>query len=159
MLFRSDLDAYDLYLAGRAQMRSRGLDGITQATELFEAAVARDSTWAPAWAGLAESRALYPFYADGSNASRDSAVWRRSLEGAEEAAQHALDLDSLAADAGRDPAEIKRTSSLSLDDLGTAHKHASKWHDAGYDYLVCGWPDAGREQVERFVEEVVPEFS
>lgn len=68
-------------------------------------------------------------------------------------------LDSLAADAGRDPAEIKRTSSLSLDDLGTAHKHASKWHDAGYDYLVCGWPDAGREQVERFVEEVVPEFS
>ena len=89
-----DLAAYDLYLAGRAQMRSRGLEGITQATELFEAAVARDSNWAPAWAGLAESRALYPFYADGSNASRDSAVWRRSLEGAEEAAQHALDLDS-----------------------------------------------------------------
>jgi TolB-like protein len=89
-----DLAAYDLYLAGRAQMRSRGLEGITQATELFEAAVARDSTWAPAWAGLAESRALYPFYADGNNASRDSAVWRRSLEGAEEAAQHALDLDS-----------------------------------------------------------------
>jgi TolB-like protein/Flp pilus assembly protein TadD len=89
-----DLAAYDLYLAGRAQMRSRGLAGITQATELFEAAVARDSTWAPAWAGLAESRALYPFYADGNNASRDSAVWRRSLEGAEEAARHALDLDS-----------------------------------------------------------------
>ena len=68
-------------------------------------------------------------------------------------------LDSLAAEAGRDPAEIKRTSSLSLDDLGTAHKHASKWRDAGYDYLVCGWPDAGREQVERFVAEVVPDFA
>lgn len=88
-----DLDAYDLYLAGRARMRSRGLDGITQAIELFEAAVARDSNWAPAWAGLAESRALYPFYADGNSASPDSAVWRRSLEGAEQAALKALDLD------------------------------------------------------------------
>jgi len=88
-----DLDAYDLYLAGRAQMRSRGLEGITQATELFEAAVARDSGWAPAWAGLAESRALYPFYAGGNGASADSAVWRRSLESAEEAARHALELD------------------------------------------------------------------
>jgi alkanesulfonate monooxygenase SsuD/methylene tetrahydromethanopterin reductase-like flavin-dependent oxidoreductase (luciferase family) len=68
-------------------------------------------------------------------------------------------VDSLAADAGRDPAEIKRASSLSLDDLQTAAKHASKWRDAGYDYLVCGWPDAGREQVERFVSEVMPEFS
>jgi len=88
-----DLAAYDLYLAGRAQMRIRGLDGITQAMELFEAAVIRDSSWAPAWAGLAESRALYPYYADGINASQDSAVWRRSLDGAEEAARNSLDLD------------------------------------------------------------------
>ena len=89
-----DLDAYDLYLAGRAQMRVRGLDGILQATELFEAAVARDSSWAPAWAGLAESRALYPFYAAGSSDSRDSAVWRQSLESAAAAARRALELDS-----------------------------------------------------------------
>jgi len=88
-----DFDAYDLYLAGRSQMRVRGLDGVLQATDLFEAAVARDSSWAPAWAGLAEVRALYPFYADGNSASSDSAVWRQSLESAEEAALRALALD------------------------------------------------------------------
>jgi TolB-like protein/tetratricopeptide (TPR) repeat protein len=88
-----DLDAYDLYLAGRAQLRRRGRDGIRQATELFEAAVTRDSNWAPAWAGLAESRALYPFYAAGSRASQDSTVWKTALKGAEDAAQRALALD------------------------------------------------------------------
>ena len=67
-------------------------------------------------------------------------------------------LDELAVEAGRDPASITRASSLSLDDLDTARKHAAKWRDAGYGYLVCGWPDAGRAQVEAFVREVMPEF-
>ena len=44
-------------------------------------------------------------------------------------------------EAGRDPASIMRASSLSLDDLDTARKHAAKWRDAGYGYLVCGWPE------------------
>ena len=68
-------------------------------------------------------------------------------------------VDQLAAEAGRDPSSIERASSLSLDDLDTARKHAAKWRDAGYDYLVCGWPDAGRAQVERFATEVLPELS
>jgi F420-dependent oxidoreductase-like protein len=68
-------------------------------------------------------------------------------------------LDELAAKAGRDPKDIARATSLSLDDLDTARKHAGKWVDAGYDYLVCGWPDAGRGQIERFVEDVLPEFA
>lgn len=68
-------------------------------------------------------------------------------------------LDELATKAGRDPKDIQRATSLSLDDLGTARKHAGKWVDAGYDYLVCGWPDAGRAQIERFVKDVMPEFA
>jgi alkanesulfonate monooxygenase SsuD/methylene tetrahydromethanopterin reductase-like flavin-dependent oxidoreductase (luciferase family) len=68
-------------------------------------------------------------------------------------------LDELAAEAGRDPAAITRASSLSLDDLDTARKHAAKWRDAGYGYLVCGWPDAGRAQVEAFAREVMPDFT
>jgi alkanesulfonate monooxygenase SsuD/methylene tetrahydromethanopterin reductase-like flavin-dependent oxidoreductase (luciferase family) len=68
-------------------------------------------------------------------------------------------LDELAASAGRDPASILRASSLSLDDLDTARKHASKWRDAGYGYLVCGWPEAGRPQVEAFTRDVMPEFT
>ena len=68
-------------------------------------------------------------------------------------------IDELAAEAGRDPSAILRASSLSLDDLGTARKHATKWRDAGYGYLVCGWPDAGASQVEAFAREVMPELA
>ena len=68
-------------------------------------------------------------------------------------------LDELAIDAGRNPSAIRRASSLSLDDLETARKHAGKWRDAGYDYLVCGWPDSGRQQIERFAKEIMPEFT
>ena len=68
-------------------------------------------------------------------------------------------IDQLAIEAGRDPADILRAGSLSLDDIDTARKHATKWRDAGYGYLVCGWPGAGADQVERFVRDVVPEFT
>jgi TolB-like protein len=91
----ADLEAYDLYLAGRARMRERG-QSVFEAARLFEAAVARDSAWAPAWAGLAESRALLPFYAPGPDdpqVSPDSAYWARSLDAAELAARRALALD------------------------------------------------------------------
>jgi F420-dependent oxidoreductase-like protein len=68
-------------------------------------------------------------------------------------------LDELAVEAGRDPLSITRASSLSLDDLDTARKHASKWVDEGYGYLVCGWPEGGRSQVEAFARDVMPELA
>jgi F420-dependent oxidoreductase-like protein len=68
-------------------------------------------------------------------------------------------LDELAAAAGRDPATILRAGSLSLDDLDTARRHAEKWRDSGWGYLVCGWPSAGRQQVEAFAREVMPELT
>jgi F420-dependent oxidoreductase-like protein len=67
-------------------------------------------------------------------------------------------LDELATEAGRDPSAIVRAGSLSLDDLGTARKHAAKWQEAGYGYLVCGWPSTGDRQVEAFAGEVMIDF-
>ena len=67
-------------------------------------------------------------------------------------------VDELAAKDGRDPKDIVRAGSLSLDDLDTARKHAAKWRDTGAGYLVCGWPGAGRKQVEAFARDVMPEF-
>ena len=67
-------------------------------------------------------------------------------------------LDQLATDAGRDPSTIMRAASLSLDDLQAARRHGSKWREAGYGYLVCGWPAAGEAHVEAFVRDVLPEF-
>ena len=69
-----------------------------------------------------------------------------------------LRLDELAAEAGRDSASILRASSLSLDDLDTARKHATKWRGAGCGYLVCGWPEEGRSQIEAFVRDVMPDL-
>jgi alkanesulfonate monooxygenase SsuD/methylene tetrahydromethanopterin reductase-like flavin-dependent oxidoreductase (luciferase family) len=68
-------------------------------------------------------------------------------------------IDRLAEEAGRDPSAILRAGSLSLDDLETAGRHAAKWRDAGYGYLVCGWPGEGEPQIERFVREVMPDFA
>jgi len=68
-------------------------------------------------------------------------------------------LDDLATEAGRDPSSIMRASSLSLDDLDTARRHVTRWRDAGYGYLVCGWPEAGRAQIEDFARDVLPEFT
>jgi F420-dependent oxidoreductase-like protein len=68
-------------------------------------------------------------------------------------------IDELATAAGREPSSIVRASSISLDDLDTARRHAAKWRDAGYGYLVCGWPGEGHAQVERFAREVMPELT
>jgi F420-dependent oxidoreductase-like protein len=68
-------------------------------------------------------------------------------------------LDELAEKAGRDPVTIARAGSLSLsDDFDTIRRYITKWRDGGWSYLVCGWPEEGRERVEQFASEVLPEF-
>jgi alkanesulfonate monooxygenase SsuD/methylene tetrahydromethanopterin reductase-like flavin-dependent oxidoreductase (luciferase family) len=68
-------------------------------------------------------------------------------------------IDALAEEAGRDPKAIMRAGSLSLDDLDTARRDAETWRDAGYGYLVCGWPAAGRGQVEAFARSVLTDLA
>ena len=57
------------------------------------------------------------------------------------------------------PASILRAGSLSLDDVDAAQGKAAAWRDAGYGYLVCGWPGGGREQVEAFARDVMSKFA
>jgi adenylate cyclase len=112
-----DLEAYDLYLAGRARMRERG-ESVMEAIDLFEAAIARDSGWAPAWAGLAESRSLVPYY---NEAAEDSASWAGHLDAAEKAAVRALELDP------------KNASAIVA--LGNVHRDRWDWADAEAAYV------------------------
>ncbi|MCL7962925.1 MAG: tetratricopeptide repeat protein [marine benthic group bacterium] len=88
----ADLDAYELYLTGRARMRERG-EGVPEAVDLFEATVARDSSWAPGWAGLAQAHSLFPYYGDFENDEEEEASWPASLSAAERAANRALAID------------------------------------------------------------------
>ena len=96
----ADLEAYDLYLAGRARMRERG-ESLQEAIRLFEAAIARDSAWAPAWAGLAEVTEIHLWYTspDGSRTRGDSSFVATALDAAGNAARRALELDPRTASA------------------------------------------------------------
>jgi F420-dependent oxidoreductase-like protein len=106
----------------------------------------------PIWIGGTGPKRTLPIVA------RFADVWH--AWGTPTSLQEANDrIDQLATEAGRDPKSIQRAGSLSLDDLDTARKHGLKWREAGYDYLVCGWPDAGASQVEAFVRDVLPELS
>lgn len=106
----------------------------------------------PIWVGGSGPRRTLPLVA------RFADVWH--AWGSPNSLREANDrLDEVAAAAGRDPSSIVRASSLSLDDLDVARKHAAKWRDAGYGYLVCGWPDAGRARIEEFARDVLPEFT
>jgi tetratricopeptide (TPR) repeat protein len=86
-----DLEAYDLYLKGRFAWNQRTAAAITEAVKYLEQAVARDSGFARAWAGLADAYILLVPYA---GASRED-TWPK----ARAAAQRALALDSTLAEA------------------------------------------------------------
>jgi eukaryotic-like serine/threonine-protein kinase len=86
-----DLQAYDLYLKGRFAWNQRTGPALKEAVRHLEQAVARDSTFARAWAALADAYLLVVPYAGGSPAD----TWRK----ARAAANKALALDSTSAEA------------------------------------------------------------
>ncbi|MEP7002151.1 MAG: protein kinase [bacterium] len=59
-----DARAYDLYLQGRFFQTKRTTDDVTRAIGLFKQAIARDSMFAQAWAGLADAYLVQAFYSN-----------------------------------------------------------------------------------------------
>ena len=55
--YETSPEAYDLYLRARALQIQRGLSGYDQSIGLFEEAIAKDPSFAPAYAGLAAAHA------------------------------------------------------------------------------------------------------
>jgi serine/threonine-protein kinase len=84
----SDPEARDAQLLGRHLLRERGTANLRSAVVAFQRAIARDSSYARAWAGLSESSALLPAYYD--TTETDEAMFAR----AERAALKAVALDS-----------------------------------------------------------------
>jgi TolB-like protein/Flp pilus assembly protein TadD len=81
-----NLAAYDLYLQGRQFWNQRTPSALQTAARYFERAIARDSTYAEAYAGLAENYAIFPSY--------DVSPPREAYPKAKTAALRALALDS-----------------------------------------------------------------
>jgi alkanesulfonate monooxygenase SsuD/methylene tetrahydromethanopterin reductase-like flavin-dependent oxidoreductase (luciferase family) len=100
----------------------------------------------PIWIGASGERRMMPI------AARYADVWH--CFGAVDAlGPKSQRLSDMAVAAGRDPGEIRRASSLSLeDDLDDVARTIEAWDAAGFEYLVCGWPSQGRSRVEEFAQ-------
>lgn len=98
----------------------------------------------PIWIGASGEQRMMPI------AAKYADVWH-CFGGPKVLAPKSERFSAMAEAAGRDPATIRRASSLSLeDDLDTIARKADAWERAGFTYLVCGWPPGGRAAVEAF---------
>jgi len=75
-----DLQAYDAYLRGRFHWKKRDVPDLVQAIGYFNEAIARDSSYAQAWAGLADAWLVLPFYGDTIPSSEAIPRARRAAE-------------------------------------------------------------------------------
>jgi serine/threonine-protein kinase len=107
----NNVEAYDLYLRGRYLLERRG-KGVSQAAAYFSQAIAKDSGFALAYAGLSEALELFPYFAS---------IPAQEVEGrATAAATRALALD---------PHLAEPHAALAL-----AHMHAFLWPAAEQEF-------------------------
>jgi len=106
----------------------------------------------PIWIGASGDRML-------GIAARHADVWH-SFGTPDSLAAPRARLDQLATEAGRDPATITRAGSVSLEGpLDEVRRTVDVWRDAGFGYLVAGWPPDGRPRVEEFAATVLPDLA
>ena len=107
----------------------------------------------PLWIGGGGERRLMPL------AARRADMWH-GFGSVSELARKARLLDRLAEEAGRDPAEVGRSTSLSLSEpWDEVRARADQLRQAGFSYLVASWPSEGWARIEEFAEHVLPELA
>jgi len=90
-------EAFDLYLRGRYAWNQRNVEGFQKAIQYFNQAIEKDSNFALAYSGLADSYTLLALYGAGAP----------SITEAKAAAERALQLDSTLAEAHTSLAAVK----------------------------------------------------
>lgn len=107
----------------------------------------------PIWVGAGGRRRTIPI------AARHADAWH-AFGSVDELRAKAAVLDDHARRAGREPADILRSTNLSLsepwDEVRTT---ALRLADAGFTYLIASWPAEGRGRLEEFVDRLLPELS
>ncbi|HEX2191793.1 MAG TPA: TIGR03560 family F420-dependent LLM class oxidoreductase [Acidimicrobiales bacterium] len=107
----------------------------------------------PIWVGAGGLRRTIPI------AARQADAWH-SFGSVDSLRRKAAVLDEHARRAGRDPAEILRSTSLSLSEpWDEVRATALQLADAGFGYLIASWPAEGRGRLEEFVARVLPELA
>ena len=106
----------------------------------------------PVWVGGGGERKLMPL------AARRADVWHGFGTVADLARKSKL-LDRLAAEAGREPKDIRRSTSLNLSNPWDQVRSIAEANlAAGFTVLIADWPSEGWGRVEEFAEKVLPEL-
>jgi F420-dependent oxidoreductase-like protein len=105
----------------------------------------------PIWIGGEGRKRTLPI------AGRYADVWHGWAENPRELAEINQIIDRSADEAGRDPKDILRASSLSISEPWDEVKRSYEWmRDGGIGYLVIDWPTEGQGRLEEFLADVVP---
>jgi len=106
----------------------------------------------PFWVGGGGERRLLPI------AARYADVWH-GFGSVRELARKSQLLDQLCEEAGRDPAAVGRSTSVSLSEpWDEVRRRADDLRQAGFSILIADWPTEGQARVEEFVAAVLPEL-
>ena len=144
---------YEAYLKGRYFWNRRSEPDMQQAIANFEEAIRLDANYAPAYAGLADSYAIYGSYGwklPGGNS------WQRAVA----AAEKALALDENLADGHTSRARIALNHELDWERTGAGYRralelnpgYANAHHWYGYYLLLTGKLAEGEKEIRRALE-------
>ncbi len=106
----------------------------------------------PVWIGAGGEKVMLPLVA------RVADVWH-GFGSVQEVTRKSRIIDQHAEKADRDPSSIGRSTSLSISEpWDEVRTRANDLSDAGFSYLTVDWPGEGRERVDEFVTDVMPEI-
>jgi F420-dependent oxidoreductase-like protein len=106
----------------------------------------------PLWIGATGEKVMVPL------AARHADVWHGFGSVASLGRLSGI-LERAAEEAGRDPAAIGRSTSLSLSEpWDEVRREAEKLRNLGFDHLIASWPSEGLARVEAFTTQVMPEL-
>jgi eukaryotic-like serine/threonine-protein kinase len=150
-----DAEAYHLYLRGRYQLNKLDIEDLKAAVGLFEQAVARDSKYAAAYAGLSDASAALGYWGSWSGLP-GSGLFQK----ARSAARRALELDNQIADSHISLAVVDIIYFWNFEEAGRELRSAlvlePESADAHYVYcnydFVLGQMQEAKDQCRRAVE-------
>jgi len=148
----NNLEAYQLYLKGRALFFRRGLH-LRGSLPCFERAVALDSNYALAWAGLADARNMLGFYGllppeACLEQAKEASVRAVQLDDSQAEAHNALALSHLLA---WDQPHAKFEFLRALE-LNPRYLQARDWYGLFYLQWMAGRIEEGIDQLKQAVE-------
>ena len=107
----------------------------------------------PIWIGAGGAKVMLPL------AARHADVWH-GFGSVSELARKSAVIDRAAEAAGREPADIGRSTNLSISEpWDSVRREADELRAAGFTHLIASWPSEGRARVEEFAADLMPDLT